>query len=607
MDIAVPKITYSERSPLPISEYFGRRPWFQIAPILIFLTIFFGAPVSGILWLSFWDRSGELTIENFTRLFTAGSYSRVMVQTLNIASWSTALCLLGAYPVAYYLTKTRASIKGVLFAAILVPMWTSFLVRNLALIIVLGRQGVLNRTGIDIGILDAPIPYLYNFVGVMIGMCNSLMPLCIMTMYSVMHGLDNSYTRAASTLGARPAHAFWRVYFPLSLPGVAAAGLLTFISALGFFVTPQLLGGPKQMMIAQLIIQQVEEVMDWPFAAAIAVLMVAATAVTFFLFDKIVGLQIITGDDNHHSTSRFSQATRIGGMKLINGMSWICAWIGTWLEKIGIKRKGDADPDKAFRPILGSFAMLLGAFLALPIIFLFPISFTEAPSLGWPRVGFTLKWYEEILTSPVWTGAAVRSIIVALVTATLAVAIAIPSALFLSRQVFWAKSLVIMVIMVPIFLPHIITALALFYAYSNFNLIGTYTGLVIGHLIFSLPYATISLMAVLKNYNRTLDYAAWTLGADRFKTFRHVTLPLIKPGLIAAFLLAFIQSFEEVTVSLLVTGGRFSSLPKQLYQEALFRTTPALAAVSTLLFLAVCAIMLVVHLAAKRSRTSAKP
>ncbi|MQB08077.1 ABC transporter permease subunit [Agrobacterium tumefaciens] len=587
------------RRKLPVSEFLSRWPLLQIAPLLIFLTLVFVLPVGSILVLSIYDGTGALSLENFRRLFGSNLYTGVLLKTIQTASWTTGLCLLFGYPVAFALTKARANFQVALLAAVLVPLWTSFLIRSLSLVIVFGRRGVINGTAEQFGWIDTPLAFIYNWSGVMIGLTNSLLPLSIITMYSVMQAIEPNLAKAASTLGARPSHGFWRVYFPLSVPGVAAGGILTFVSALGFFITPQLLGSPRETMIAQLIIQQIDELLNWNFGAAIAVMLLAATLISFVAFELVVGMQILTGEESGRRPSGFNKAIRTGGMKLVNALSWVTAWVGIGFEKITGSKPKVADSDR--RPILMIFSVATALFLSLPIFFMIPISFSDSLLFGWPPQGLSFRWYEAVIGSSVWMSAAGRSFGVALITSALAILMAVPSALYLVRQRVRGKFLMVLLLTIPIFLPHIITGVALYYTYSRYGLVGTWIGLILGHLVFSLPYATISLMAVLKNYNRSIDYAAWTLGASKFATFRHITLPIIKPGIYSAFLFAFIQSFDEVTVSLFITGGRFTTLPKQLYQQAVYGETPELAAVSTILFVTVCLVMMAARLLSKRA------
>ncbi|MCG2629395.1 MULTISPECIES: ABC transporter permease subunit [Bradyrhizobium] len=585
---------------LPLSELLARWPFLQIAPLLTFLSVVFVLPVGGILVLSLFDAHGALTLENFSRVFKTNLYVSVLVRTIQTAAWATGICLTLGYPVAYALSKANAGVRAAILTSVLVPLWTSFLIRNLSLIIIFGRRGLINVTGLKLSWLDHSIAFLYNWNGVMIGLSSSLLPLAIITMYSVMEGIEPNLEKAASTLGARPSHGFWRVYFPLSLPGVAAGGILIFVSALGFFITPQLLGSPRETMIAQLIIEQVTEVLHWNFAAAISAMLLLATLISFFLFDRVVGMHILTGEEGDQHPSRLNRMLRRGGMKLINGISWITASFGLVAEKLTgrtVKLR-----QRVSRPILSMVSLAIALFLILPIFCIVPISFSNSLLFGWPPQGFSLRWYTSVLSSPIWVLAFWRSVGIAAITSLMAIAIAIPAALFLVRQKTRAKFLIILLLTIPIFLPHIITAVALFYAYARFGLIGTWVGLIMGHMVFALPYATMSLMAVLKNYNRSLDYAAWTMGASKFKTFRYIMLPIIKPGVYGAFLFAFIQSFDEVTISLFVTGGSFTTLPKQLYQQAVYGASPELAAVSTLLLALILGFMLIANSVGGTSR-----
>ena len=171
--------------------------------------------------------------------------------------------------------------------------------------------------------------------------------------------------------------------------------------------------------------------------------------------------------------------------------------------------------------------------------------------------------------------------------------IGVPAAFFLARQNFFGKGAVFAFLVSPIIIPNIIIAVALFYLYSKLGLTGTTVGLVFGHTILAIPYVVITIMAVIKNYDISLDQAAWTLGANKITTLWLVTFPLIRAGMIAAFMFAFIISFDELTIALFVTGGEVTTLPKQMWDDALLRVSPALAAVATLLLMFMSAVILI--------------
>lgn len=245
-------------------QRFGRAcsAW-QMVPILVFLLTAFAYPVVQLLWLSLFGKTGTPTLEHYERLFTVPVYFAVLRNTFEIAGWTTLLCIVGGYPIAYFLATTTDKARNSLILWVLLPFWTSFLVRTFAWIVLLGRRGAINSVLESVGLIEAPLALLFNMTGVMIGMVHALMPLAVLTMLSVMETIDRKLMPAAFTLGARGGQAFWRIYFPLSLPGVAAAGLLVFITSLGFFITPALLGGPRETMITQVIISQIQELLNW--------------------------------------------------------------------------------------------------------------------------------------------------------------------------------------------------------------------------------------------------------------------------------------------------------------------------------------------------------
>jgi len=577
------------------------RPW-PLYPVLLFLAVFFVYPVLLLLWLSLVDRDGALTVTHYARLFTHPVYFKVLMITFKVAGWTTLLAVVAGYPVAYLLATVPRSTRNTLTIWVLMPFWTSFLVRTFAWIVLLGRKGAINQWLLALGIVDAPVKMIFNFTGVMIGMVHALMPLAVLTMLSVMENIDTNLPKAASTLGARGGQAFWRIYFPLSIPGVAAGALLVFITSLGFFITPALLGGARETMIVQVIIFQVQEILNWAFAGAVSVLLLVAVLVIFFLYDRLLGLSTLAGG----STVGVSRGNWVGRLGRVLGTRFI-ALMGALCEKGGeiwdalAPRRPDRPRRGLSRGVLWVAALLVIAFLAVPAFFVIPVSFTESSFLSWPPEGFTLKWYAKVFESPIWALAIGRSLLVSSLAAGLAMLLGVPAAFYLVRRARLAKTALFAFMVSPMIIPHIIIAVALFYLYSKLALVGTTLGLVLGHTVIAIPFVVITVMAVIKNYDQSLDQAAWTLGASKPLTLWYVTLPLLRAGLIAAFMFAFIISFDELTIALFVTGGEFTTLPKQMWDDALLRVSPMLAAVATLLLIFMSALILASELLRRRS------
>lgn len=232
-----------------------------------------------------------LSIQNYERIGESGLYAWAALRSLRIAIVVTIVTLLLAYPVAYYLALVATRWRLVLFVLLIVPWWCSILVKNFAWVAILADSGVLNRALLRIGLIDQPLKLLYNEVAVVIGLVHVLIPFMVMPIYATLEKLDRRLIEAATNLGASPLRALWEVVFPLSLPGVAAGSLLTFILAFGSYITPALLGSERTSMIANLIQSQFMEAFDWPFGAALSMVLLGVVVLLLASFNRLVGLE----------------------------------------------------------------------------------------------------------------------------------------------------------------------------------------------------------------------------------------------------------------------------------------------------------------------------
>ena len=559
-------------------------PLWLALPGLAFLVVFFLVPVARLMGLSFEDAdTGAMTLTHYTRIFDTGVYFRVLLITFRIAALTTLFSLLFGYPVAYWLSRLPERKRGLMILLVMVPFWTSYLVKSFAWVILLGRTGVINQLGLGTGILGKPLEMLHNEFGVMIGMVHAMMPLAVLTMLPVMTGIDRRLTQASGTLGADPAKSFWLVYFPLSLPGAAAAGLLTFISSLGFFIVPALLGGRQQTMLAQLIIVQVQEILNWAFAGALAAMMLIAAMVTCWIYDRVFGLSSLSGDTGNDKKGK-NGILRRSGLRILE----TCAVVSSKSASVVRAMIGQAAASR----LMGLYCFLSCAFLLLPTLIVIPIAFTSSQFLEFPPPGFGLDWFRAYFTSDLWVSATLRSFGVAFATAILATVIGGFAALALARSRSRWSGLIFAFFLAPMIVPRIVIAVGLFYLFAQIGLVATNTGLVIGHTVLALPFAFVAIAAVLKSYDWRLDQAAATLGANRVQALRFVTVPLIRSGLTAAFLFAFITSFDELTVAIFVSGGIKTTLPKQMWDDMILQLNPTLAAVSVVVFLVVTTLLL---------------
>ena len=266
--------------------------WLLIAPSCVALVLLFVVPIVYVLLLSIAEP--RLSLAHYQRIFTVPVYTRVMRNTFATSLIVTALCLVIGYPVAYVMARRSGWISTVLLTIVAMSFWTGFLVRTYAWLVILGSRGPVAAAYGALGLGQAP-QLLFTTFGSTLGMTHILLPYMVLALYAAMRKIDPSHLKAAASLGARPAAAFREVFLPLSLPGVVNGSLLVFVSCLGFFVTPVLLGTPRDMMISQLINQQIEELLAFGFASAVAVVLLVATCAVLALYNRYAGLDRLWG------------------------------------------------------------------------------------------------------------------------------------------------------------------------------------------------------------------------------------------------------------------------------------------------------------------------
>lgn len=217
-------------------------------------------------------------------------YVQVFIRTLWISMLVTVFCILLGYPVAYLLANLRPSISNLLMILVLLPFWTSLLVRTTAWVVVLQTNGVLNDLLMFLGLIHKRPQLIYNRFGVIVAMTHILLPFMILPIYSVMKNVSPSYSRAARSLGANAFTAFWRVYFPQTVAGIGAGGILVFILALGYYITPALVGGPNDQMASYFIAYHTNSSLNWGLASALGGILLAGVLAIYVLYNKIVGI-----------------------------------------------------------------------------------------------------------------------------------------------------------------------------------------------------------------------------------------------------------------------------------------------------------------------------
>lgn len=267
---------------MPLS---GLRP---AAPALVFLFLFLVIPLSSLFLLSVTEP--EVGLGNYAKLLGDATYGRVFFNTFLVATVVTLATLVMAYPMAWLLVLLPGRVARILFGILLLSMWTNLLARTYGWMVLLQRTGIINRTLMDMGLISEPLPLVNNLAGVTIGMTYIMLPYVILPLHATLSAIDPAIMQAAAIAGAKPRQIFWRVLLPLSLPGIGAGCLMVFVMALGYYVTPALLGGAANMMLAELIAQQVQSLLNWGLGSAAAFILLAVTLVFFLIYVRAIGL-----------------------------------------------------------------------------------------------------------------------------------------------------------------------------------------------------------------------------------------------------------------------------------------------------------------------------
>jgi putative spermidine/putrescine transport system permease protein len=271
-----------------IIQALGSWAWL-VVPAVLFLLLFFVYPLISILLRSV--TTPELGLHNFARFFDSPVYTRVLLNTLQMSLVVTGVCLLLGYPYAYLMNLVGGRRAGLLLIAVLIPFWSSVLVRTYAWTVVLQDNGIINSFLISLGVIEQPLSLVRNFTGVVIGMVHILLPFMVLPIYAVMQRIDLDLVRAASSLGASPLTAFRRVFLPLSLPGVYAGSLLVFVVALGFYITPALLGSARAPMLSELVVQQIQQVRNWGMGSMLGVVLLIVTLVVLAVVSRVINIK----------------------------------------------------------------------------------------------------------------------------------------------------------------------------------------------------------------------------------------------------------------------------------------------------------------------------
>jgi len=268
-----------------------------VAPALLLITVTMLLPVGWLFYLSLLSDAGEFSLEHYQRMWEHPSYARTFWTTFQVSFLTTAICIVLGYPLSYFLSEIPKRAANLCMIAVLLPLWTSLLVRTYAWLVLLQRRGLVNNWGIELGLWEEPLALVHNLTGTLIGTVHVMLPFLVLPLYSAMRAIDRNYLRAAANLGASPLRSFWLVFFPLAMPGLVTGALIVFILCLGFYVTPAVLGGGKVVMVSSRIANDIEIFFNWGAASALGVVLLVLTVLLVLAAGRLVRMDGVLGGE----------------------------------------------------------------------------------------------------------------------------------------------------------------------------------------------------------------------------------------------------------------------------------------------------------------------
>jgi putative spermidine/putrescine transport system permease protein len=551
--------------------------WLALPAVMALLALFV-LPLSRLVVDSLVTDTG-LSLSRYTDLLHDGLFIPVMERTIKIALVVTVVAAAIGYPLAYTATRLPRYLAAVMLASVSLPFFTSTLVRSYAWRALLADNGVVNDWLTAWGIFSKPHQLVFNDLGIVIGMSQVLLPMMTLPIYAAMRGIDRKLTDAARSMGASPFSAWRTVFFPQSVNGLMAGVSLVFISSLGFYTTPALLGGPAVPMIAQRIDVQINTQNQYGPTAAQAAVLLIGVVILMILLRRPLGLTSPDGSGGDvsrkvsgHLSGSVGTLTDLVANRVAGGL----------LGRVG--RLVGEGISRVRHVLLGIVAVVGIVILVGPQIVVLMLAFNSSNFLVFPPTGYSTRWFDEYFNDEFWLSSTYLSITVAIVAAALATVLGVLCAFAVARtRLRKVGVLFYLLSMAPMVMPPIIYAVALFFLFVRGGLLGTPTALVLAYSVFGIPYVMITSQAVIKNIDPLYEHAAASLGANGLRRARDILLPLIFPAAISSLLFAFVMAFDDLVLGVFLGSAQTVTLQVRMYQNIQFEVSPKVAAVGVLM------------------------
>jgi putative spermidine/putrescine transport system permease protein len=569
--------------------------------LVLFIALFLPMLVLfGISFQTYVPGSGKplnvFTLENYTRILDP-LYLKVFGRTFAISILATLIALIMGYPAALLMARCKRSLKGILLAVVLTPLLTNVVARNLGLIIIFGSHGPVNNL---LGLLGIPpVKFVPGQLGIILSFAQVFLPYMILSINSVLENIDFNLQNAARNLGCSRFQAFRKVIFPLSTPGIVAGSLFVFLLSFSSLVTPQLLGGGMVQVMSMLIQQQAMSLLNWPFAAALAfVLMVISLAlVTAYnhLTSRIERMVDRGGVYRDFKTERRGRQFIRDGLYRINRvLSGIFAPLFSRISP-GISGALGRGGEIFGTVLYYAFTFLVFLFIILPLPVVIISSFGMSSMVSFPPEELSLKWYRGLWEKREYITSMLLSLRISGFCVLVSLIIGTCTALGLSRNRFRFPAMMKTLFLSPLMVPAVIIGIAIMRFVNIVGWRNPFWTIFAAHLLITVTYVTRTVLATLVGYNMTIEYAARDLGAGPFYTFRKITLPLIKPSLIVSGIFAFIVSLDETTITIFLTGGRTTTLPVRIFSVLEHGLDSTVTVVSSILIVVALTVLLIIN------------
>lgn len=507
----------------------------------------------------------EFTVSfNGYRALFEKAYLVAIWNSVRMSLVSTVIILLVSYPMAYMLSRCSRRVASNLIILMMIPYFTNSLIRLYSYITLFNTKGILTGILTRLG-MTWSADFLYSESAVVLGLVYVCIPYAVLPMYSSIERLDKALLEASYDLGAGRVKTFFRITLPMTMPGVYAAAIISFVPSIGNYFVADVLGGSKTLLIGNLIKDQFMSSRNWPLGSALSVFLIAGTMILVYLYARVSRADVMEG----------------GPMNRVKKKS-----IG---DKLGV-----------------IYAVLLFAFIYIPTVIVVVYSFNQQPSNKW-WTGFTAEWYGKLFRdAQLWQSFSL-SLKISLLSTLIVVIIGTLGAMGLTRYRFFGRNALTYSVYLPMIVPGVVFAVPLMALLVLMGLKKGFWAVVLGNVILMLPYMILTVRTRFLGLDRSVEEASMDLGASGVETFFRITLPSIVPGIFTGALLSFALTLDDVVMADFLAGPNCLTFPMKIYNSIRKGVSPEINALETiisgLIFLGVAVYLL---LKGRQDRAAAK-